>query len=473
MVIYLKFIGPFLRINSLKEQDISNQLFHLSKESLRHIVLESRCGIPVSPHALSKHISKIDINQIKSFSPLLCIYKKGSAKLTLENNTLTWNTNKFKKEICIFANALMTLSLLELSNYYKDFKDIDKKKFNLSDIYLALSKCQLEFYASYLRNLEGVFVNKIHSSDLLSEELKFEEKNCKFKFSDQALLMCAYYRYSTFFTEENDDIKDNYAKEYKNFSLDILNMFLNFRENIYEVSFIEKLKICAALNLFYFYSKNEDSKFLLLDTYDLILDEYNQNIVDLKKNKVLCDSLLLINSQFIYKNLNFLKAKEISDTLYTKLISMYDENLGLYQKDLDSKTIEYDCSELVCYLYSLLMYSSLFDNNEDIDILENLFKNSIINSGLVLSWPEVPPLNDTERYKNFSKKSDDLLDDQNFRMPTIPTPESNELASIFVKKISYNRKKSEFKQSKSSFDSNKNMLIFFMCIFYNNNLLKM
>ncbi len=472
VVLYLKFIGPFLRINSLNENNISSQLFHLSKESLNRIVLHSKCGIPIAPQELNKHMPKTDFNSIKGFSPLLCVYKKASAKLSTENHKLCWNTEKFKKEIPILSNALMTLCLLELCDYYKGFKAIDKKKYSNYEIYSALAKCQLQFYVSNLRNVDGVFVDKLHDSELFSEDLVLSDKKNTFKFSEQAFLMNAYYRYSMLFEEDLKKDENSYAKEYRKFSLDILNLFMDCREYIYENSFSEKLKLFSALNLFYNYSRMDDLKPLLLDLYDLILEEYHMGATDKSDDKVLYDSLLLLNSNFMYKNLNFLRAKEFSEDLHKNLISIYDKDLGLYVKTPEEKTCEYNSTELISYLMSLITFNKTFEDDiedDDNSIIESVYKNGIANSGLVLSWPDTPNLNDPERYRDFYKDSENLLDEDYFRMQTLPTPENNELAPVFVKKITYNRKKHEFKVSKSSFYSTKNMTIFFMSIFLYNN----
>ena len=57
--------------------------------------------------------------------------------------------------------------------------------------------------------------------------------------------------------------------EYKKFALDILNMFIQYKEEIYNVSFEELNKICLALNVFYKYSGSEKCENLLLDFSDL------------------------------------------------------------------------------------------------------------------------------------------------------------------------------------------------------------
>ena len=97
-----------------------------------------------------------------------------------------------------------------------------------------------------------------------------------------------------------------------------------------------------------------------------------------------------------------------------------------------------------------------------------IFKHQILDSGIILSWPDSPSLDDAEHYRNFSLKSEDLLQDDDFRMPAIPTPDNNELASVFIKSVVYNKRKESFKQSSSSFDSSKNMFIFFLSTFFRN-----
>ncbi|MFQ9246142.1 MAG: hypothetical protein ACLR3R_01420 [Clostridium paraputrificum] len=61
-----------------------------------------------------------------------------------------------------------------------------------------------------------------------------------------------------------------------------------------------------------------------------------------------------------------------------------------------------------------------------------------------------------------------MLDESFFRMPNLPTPESSGMAPIFTKSITYSKKKNSFSRSKDTFDSSKNMLIFFVLIHYLN-----
>ena len=458
----MKFIGPFLRINTLNKNNIKNQFFYLSKESLKDIVFDSKCGIYIPAKDLkSKSFSKIDINTINLNSPLLCIYKKADAKLKSEEGMLIWNENKVKKEITINSNAFMTLALLELVDYYGSFKNIDDDKYVLSSLYLKLCKEQLEFYASYFRNKDGLFVDKKDLTDPMNQEFSFEDKNAKFKFSDQALMMAAYYKYSTYDKSKHED-------EYKKFALDILNMFIQYKEEIYNVSFEELNKICFALNIFYKYSGLEKCENLLLDFSDLLIEQYNTKPSVIINAKLDYSCLLFINCMLIYNNTHLLKFKDTSDDLYEKLTKLYESNKGIFLKESTDKEVNYTCDELLLYMYSLIIYSD-FNNMEDNSyMLQDIFKHQILDSGIVLSWPDSPSLDNTEHYRNFSLKSEDLLQEEDFRMPNIPTPENNELASIFIKNIVYNKRKETFKQSKLSFDSSKNMFIFFLTIFFRN-----
>ncbi|APC42050.1 hypothetical protein [Clostridium estertheticum] len=456
----MNFLGPFLRVNTLNKNNIRNQFFYLSKESLKDIVFDSKCGIYIPTRDLrSKSFSKIDINTINLNSPLLCVYKKADAKLKMKEGTLNWNESKVKKEITINSNAFMTLSLLELVEYYRSFKKIDDTKYALSSLYLKLCKEQLEFYASYFRNKDGLFVDKKDITDPMQEEFTFEDKNAKFKFSDQAFMMASYYKYYSFVNDE---------QEYEKFALDILDMFTLYKEEIYNVSFEELNKICLALNIFYKYSGIEKCENLLIDFLDLLIDQYNTKPALIINAKLDYSCMLFINCTLMYNSTYIHKFKATSDDLYEKLTKLYDSEKGLLLKESSEKEVTFTSDEIMLYIYSLMLYSDSNTIDDNSNMLQDIFKHQILDSGIVLSWPDSPSLDDSEHYRNFSLKSEDLIQDDNFRSPEAPTPENNELASIFIKNIVYNRRKENFKQSKSSFDSSKNMFIFFLTIFFHN-----
>ena len=384
--------------------------------------------------------------------------QKADPKLLNVDNMRSLEEHSFKKEILVSSNALMTLSIIELSIYYKQFKDKNNKKYTMGCLYQNLAKKQLDFYASYLRNEEGVFVDKKNITDSLSADIKLEDKNKKFKFSDQAFLMCAFYKYS--FIDENES-----SEGYRNFSLDILNMLLEFKNDLYDVSFEELCKLSLALNTFYKYSNISEAKNLLIDITEYLMETQKKNLISKLDNKLEYHALLSINSMLLYKNTNILIFKELAKEINDRLLELYDPELGIFVKDIDKKETSYSPSEIIYYLINMILYSNMNDTSTDNNqIISEIFKRQLIESGIILSWPDAPNIDDVERYRDGSLKSDDWLDDQNFKSATIATPENAEMASIFIKDVTYNRKKGNFTQSKLTFDTSNNMLIFFLIL---------
>lgn len=427
---------------------------------MKHICLSSKCGICINPKELAeKEIPNFDINTFNSFSPLVCLYKKASPAMQNVNNVLAWNEDKFKKEINITGNSFMTLGLLELASYYGSFKDISSNLFSYKNLYLMLAKKQLEFYAANLRNEEGLFVDKTYLSSDENSHLQFEKKDKKFKFSDQTLLMAAFYKYYSL----NDNLKD---ETYKKFSYDILNMLGEFKEEIYELSLYETAKICFGLNVFYIYSGSEQAKMLMFDISDLLLDKYFRHEDISNDDKLECSCLCYMDFMLCSKATSIKKFENASQSIHQNLLELYNPELGIFIKATEKKDISITCTEIMFYLLSLLINSD--DKKEDNIEIVDVFKHQLLNSGIILSWPETPDIKSVERYKNHSLKSSDILEDVNFRMPTIPSPNNNEMAPVFTKYIIYSRKKECFKQTKPSFDSTKNMTIYFMILFFNN-----
>ncbi|KAJ52882.1 hypothetical protein BD780_003190 [Clostridium tetanomorphum] len=455
----MKYIGPFLRLNSLNKENIKNQLFHLSKESMKNIIFNSKCGIEINTKELkNKRFTDLNTNILKSSYPILCVYKKSNPKLKNINDKFYWNGEKIKKEINIPTNAFMTLALLELADYYNIFKDKDDSKYALSIIYKELAKKQLQFYASYLRNEEGVFIDKIDTTDSSLNEFKLEIKNNKFKFSDQALLMAAFYKCYLL-----DDSKDGI--NYRNFSFDIMNMFIEFKQDLYSLSFEELLKLSLGLNIFYKFSNKEDTNLLLIDLFELIGENYFSNIEISTGIKLENLCLYYINCFLLYKNTGFIIYKETADKLHVELLKFYNDELGIFVKVGEKDPYKFSSSEICLYVLSLMLHN----DDSSLPMLTSIFKKQLVNSGIILSWPDAPTLDDIERYKNFSLSSEDLLEEKNFKLPSIPSPENIELAPIFIKNINFNEKKHVFKQGKTSFYSNRNIPIFFFTIYLYNN----
>lgn len=459
----MRYIGPFLRINILNNDNIKSQLFHLSKESLKHIVLHSSCGIICkNPDLRSKSLPNDDDTTNGVISPLLCVYRKADGKLLMEKDKLIWNHRKFKKEINICANGYMTLGLLYLAEYYRNFSGIDKDKFNLSKYYVDLASEQLEFYAINCRSSDGLFIDKYDSSDPLQKEYNLTDKDIKFKFSTQALMMAAYYKCYNLSDKKREDFKD--------FSLDILSIFSKLKKEICNTSHDELVKITLAFNILYEASHLDEAKELLVEFTDLMLENIMHMPPSSVRDNVDMSCLCYINAILAYNNTDIDKFRDDAMEIFESLERLYDNEKGVFIKDLSEKENKFSSDEIILYLYTFMIQRSFLEPNEQNELsskIHNIYKNQVVNSGIILRWPEAPPLDDVERYKNFTNKSEDLLDDSYFRITNYLGNDTNTLAPIFIKNVLLNRKKESYKQYKHSFDSCKNMFNFFTIIYLN------
>ena len=448
-------------MNSLSANDISGQLFHLSKEAIKTIVLNSKCGITASFRS-SKKSYNTDISILHDFSPLICLYKKSSPVFIHNKTSHGFDEDTFKKDILPETNALMTLNILQLSNYYSNYNKNSHRGESLDGAYKHLAKEQLNFYYENLRNSEGVFVEKKNLSEGNSKGYNLIDKDKKFNFSDQAFMMNAYYLYSLY--NPDDPISD----EYKNFSLQILEMFYDFKDALYNLSFEEGCKILLAFNVFYEYSNEEKCKNLIIDFADFLINKFDEK--DYYVSELDSCALFAIALNDSYKHTEIISFNDKYEEIIDKLESLYDSDKGIFLKLTDKKEVKYSSLEICFYFLAILLYSrNSEDQLEHKNMISSLYRKYFINSHIILSWPEAPTLDETERYRGLSLKSDDMLDESFFRMPNIPSPESSGMAPVFTKSVVYSRKKDSFSHSKDTFDSSKNMLIFFLLIYYLNN----
>ena len=455
----LRYIGPFFRMNSLSEKEINGQLFYLSKEAVKTIVLNSRCGLVSQIKKYNKLSSSIDITTKSNFSPLLCVYRKASPTFIHSKNSNGFDEETFKKEINTSTNALMSLCLLELLDYYRSFENTDKSIYSINEIYKNLTKDQLDFYSSHLRNREGVFVDKKNLLENNAKNFNLVDKDKKFKFSDQAFMMLAYYLYSI------KNPNDESAELYNEFSDQILKMFCDFKDQIYDCSLDEICKVVLSLNLLYSYSDgdNEELKDLIIDLSDYAMGKFDEKdyYIDSLDTASLCSIVLTLS----YKHTKIITFSEKTTEIINRLYTLYDEEKGAFYKLSSKKEIKYSCFDITFYILAFITYQNIISNSTEYKLMiSTVYKKFIINSGLITSWPEAPTLDDYERYRGFTLNSNDMVDESYFRMPNIPTPDSTGSAPIFNKYVTYNKRKDSFSVGKSSFDSYRNFLNFFLII---------
>ena len=457
----LRYIGPFFRMNSLSENEINGQLFYLSKEAVKTIVLNSRCGLVSQIKKYNKLSSSIDITTNSNFSPLLCVYRKASPTFIHSKNSNGFDEETFKKEINPSTNALMSLCLLELLDYYRNFENIDKNIYSINEIYKNLTKDQLDFYSTHLRNSEGVFADKKNLLENNSKNFNLVDKDKKFKFSDQAFMMLAYYLYSI------KNLNDESSELYKEFSNQILKMFCDFKDQIYDCSLDEICKVLLSLNILYNYNdnNNDELKDLIIDLADYAMCKFDEKdyYIDSLDTASLCSIVLTLS----YKHTKILTFSEKTTEIINRLYTLYDEEKGAFYKLSSKKEIKYSCFDITFYILAFIIYQNIISTSNEYKVMiSTIYKKFVINSGLITSWPEAPTLDDYERYRGFTLNSNDMVDETYFRMPNIPTPESTGNAPIFNKYITYNKRKDSFSVSKNTFDSYRNFLNFFLLIHF-------
>lgn len=455
----MRYIGPFFRMNSLSQKEINGQLFYFSKEAVKTIVLESKCGLISSIKSFKRLPSTTDVTTNSNFSPLLCVYRKSSPNFIHSKNSNGFDEDTFKKDINVSTNALMTLSLLELQDYYRNYENIEKSIYGLYHVYKKLTKDQLEFYSINLRNTEGVFIDKKNLLENNYKNFNLVDRDKKFKFSDQAFMMLAYY----LFSHKNPD--DELATAYNNFALEILQMFLDFKEKLYDCSLEEICKTLLALNILYTYEKNEELKSLIIDLSDYAISKFEDKdyYVDSLDTAALCSMILSL----AYKHTNILSFLDKSTEIIKKLSTLYDSDKETFYKLSSKKEIKYSCFDVTFYFLAFVLYSNITESQGEYkNLISSIYKKFFINSGLIPSWPEAPTLDDYERYRGLSLVSADMLDESYFRMPNLATPNSVGIAPIFSKSITYNKRKDTFSADKVSFDSYRNFLNFYLFIHF-------
>ena len=240
-------------------------------------------------------------------------------------------------------------------------------------------------------------------------------------------------------------------------------MIYGYRENIYTLPMDEIMKVCLGLNLFYDFTDNKKVFSLLLDLYDCTESSLEDD--DLGKETITIKCMFLINSMLIYKHSNLLKYKDNALKIFKDIDECYDADIGIFNKDTSKKEIDISSSDLILYLISTLLCYKGKDETETSRVVSELFKHLVEESQIIGSWPEVPNLDNPEKYADFSLESKDLLDEKNFKLPSMGTPESTLLLPLFLKEITYNKKKNSFSEPKSSFYSDQNMFFFFLFIY--------
>ena len=136
--------------------------------------------------------------------------------------------------------------------------------------------------------------------------------------------MVAYYLYAIN-CDDNED-KNNF----KEFSLEILDMLDYFKDKIYESDLEECCHLTYALNLMYKYSKNDKCKELLIDLCDFILSKHLE--LGINSKDISTTALTPFNSYLCYKNTSISLFKENFIDICKSFKNTFNSDMSIFYK---------------------------------------------------------------------------------------------------------------------------------------------
>lgn len=445
-------IGRFLKLNSLNSPYIEYQLFNFSKESLKQIFLNSKCGEIINGKEFKEKPPNSNLVGTKNVYPLICLYKKSKPKIKYESNIYHWKEEKTKKKIHILSNALMTLNILNLCEYYREIIKDEKKQKDLVRFYLIAARCQLNYYLTHFRNDLGLFINKnVQSSNKATKkeenEIEFVKSSENFDFSAQAYMMTAFLKCSRLLKDTSP-----YKLPFENFSNEILNMFITYKDKLFELSPRKTIEIIYGFNSYLELNPKNLKEFIN------IFSELIENFI-CKKSLSSISTYSKILFYYTLKNLTqFLK--ETKDEQYLEIIDLMKECIWdlneLFEDPYFKKTEINDSKDLLSFQIYLIL-------NQDKEHSLDFFNNTLLNSKVFSSFPNIPKKGDGEKYFMFSNKDSNIIPDEYFKPNNYKVMSEANLTPIILKEINFNQDKEKFTKGKEKFDSFLNMsLIFFI-----------
>ena len=162
----------------------------------------------------------------------------------------------------------------------------------------------------------------------------------------------------------------------------------------------------------------------------------------------------------MYDLFNIDKFREKEEIIKETLIRYFDDETYLIFRD-DSEDKVYS-EDIILYIINLLER----DIEDSSDIISKVYKTALCDNGLILSFIDAPEMDNEERYRNQTLKSEDLLEENNFSPSHDSSYITKGYAPIFLKRLELNRKKNKIKLSKNNFYSSRNMFIFYLILRY-------
>lgn len=443
---YQNHLGKFLKLSSLKSPTIEYQLFNFSKESLKQIFLNSKCGEIINGKEFKTKPPNTDLLGTKNIYPLSCVYKKAKPKINVKKNILNWKDHKIKKKVNILSNAYMSLSLLILGEYYENIITDEKKRGELVKFYTSSVKCQLKFYMKNFRNELGIFVNKIPIFNEKGEIKEFTSSNEKINFQAQAYLMICFLKCSQMLKESSP-----YKIPFLNFSEEIEKMFIDFKQNIFELPSKKLSELIYAFQIYINFKPSPSTEFLNL--LFLIIEKF------LTKSSL--SSIGTYEKIILYKSFSYLKSYTLKNNCekHSSVYNLMSEYLWEFNNFISNsnfiKTELLNESDLISYqLY-------LMETNKELS--KSFFAKFLLPSKVFSCFPNIPKNYESEKYFHFEHNNQNIIPDKFFKPSSYKSMDEANLTPIIYKDLIFSSKKNKFLKPKQKFHALLNMkLIFFI-----------
>lgn len=408
-------------------------------------------------------LKKIDISPEEfpqNIALLNAIYKKGDPSFvnTFNGNkndysNYLWNEASFKKIITPSSQAYLIIDEVLLCKHFFDISKTDSKILSL--LLLNSAKIQAQFLCDYMRNSDGLFIQKSIVADNSTDDIKLKEIDCELEISDQAYVMMSFSilsdilcddKYSFFKDEAN-------SKNFREYASEIYEVFQASNIDIFE----SKTKdLCAVIEACIEYNKHIKSISVMNYIKELSLElesriDMSGNILRYPYENSLTSSStcfqVLKTLISAYNTTKLIKFIDCAEIVYKKLNILWNNNYSLFSLENNNKfkyTLK-DITQVISGLNSLRLYGTLNTKNDAQNKLISFFNSTINLSGIINSTFSLSDQNSCEFYKNSNHI--------NFCHTEIPQYLDVNIAPVFSKKITIKIPKMKYSINSSSFYS--------------------
>lgn len=426
-----------------KLEDIALSLCCISTNNIIWNCLYSGMGII---HSLSEKEFKKMVGELEIFERdkelfnnlviLKCIYKKGKPTFSkppeeiLNPGSYMWDFKSFNKLVCPSVQSFGILSLCSGADM------VSINNMALGRLMVKNSQTYWDFTSTYLRNSDGLFSAVEDKSKTLSGELKVKESKNSPKLIDQlfifeALLMLYHSGIKNSSEKKHEELYTKYTGE----ALNIFNYIFENYNQLMELTSKEISLCISSLSRCCSLEHNEEMiasyRHLIallcaeLETRIKVTGEVERNFNDLSASSFTTHFRAASALMEGYIETGIEKFKELSLRIYNYVEYYYDPASGLFTQG-DSSDISCSIRDTAEILKSLLLYYTVIENENILEMLSGFYTASIQNSGIVQS---------------IYKRNENLLGHDITFSENIPLMEETQRAPVFMRSFRISREK--------------------------------